>query len=99
MIFTSFIVTLYNICYTYFEKECSRCYICWMVNKNEILRFCKKVRKQLNYTQKELADAIDVSYATVNRWENSQVLPSKLAVKSFLDFCIVTVNVLNSYEK
>jgi transcriptional regulator with XRE-family HTH domain len=49
--------------------------------------FVKKVRKQLNYTQKELADALNVSYATVNRWENSQVLPSKLAVKSFLDFC------------
>lgn len=54
------------------------------------MKFCdfvKKVRKQLNYTQKELADALDVSYATVNRWENSQVSPSKLAVKSFLDFC------------
>ena len=49
--------------------------------------FVKKVRKQLNYTQQELADALDVSYATVNRWENNQVLPSKLAVKSFLDFC------------
>lgn len=54
------------------------------------MRYCdyvKKVRVQLNLTQKELAEAIDVSYATVNRWENSQVLPSKLAIKSFLDFC------------
>lgn len=33
------------------------------------------------------ADALGVSYATVNRWEINQVLPSKLAVKSFLDFC------------
>ena len=49
--------------------------------------FVKNVRKQLNYTQKELADALDVSYATVNRWENNQALPSKLAVKSFRDFC------------
>lgn len=49
--------------------------------------FVKEVRKQLNYTQKELAEAIDVSYATVNRWENKQSLPSKLAIKSFLDFC------------
>ena len=37
--------------------------------------------------KKELAEALDVSYATVNRWENKQALPSKLAVKSFLDFC------------
>ena len=49
--------------------------------------FVKNVRKQLNYTQKEVAEALDVSYATVNRWENKQALPSKLAVKSFLDFC------------
>lgn len=49
--------------------------------------FIKRVRKQLNYTQKELAEALDVSYATVNRWENNQALPSKLAIKSLLDFC------------
>lgn len=50
-------------------------------------KFVRNVRKQLKYTQKELADAIDVSYATVNRWENSKSIPSKLAVKSFMDFC------------
>lgn len=49
--------------------------------------FVKSVRKQLNYSQKELAAALDVSYATVNRWENNRVVPSKLAIKSFLDFC------------
>lgn len=53
----------------------------------EYSQFVKKVRKDLNLTQTELADALDVSYATINRWENSQVLPSKLAIKSFLDFC------------
>ena len=53
----------------------------------EYSQFVKKVRKDLNLTQTELAEALDVSYATINRWENSQVLPSKLAVKSFLDFC------------
>lgn len=53
----------------------------------EYSEFVKKIRKQLNYTQKELADALDVSYATVNRWENKQVSPSKLAINRFLDFC------------
>ena len=53
----------------------------------EYSQFVKKVRKDLNLTQTELAEALDVSYATINRWENSQVLPSKLAIKSFLDFC------------
>ena len=76
------------MCYTFLEEKCSRCYI--LMNGEVKMKYCefvKKVRKQLNYTQKELADALDVSYATVNRWENNQVLPSKLAVKSFLDFC------------
>lgn len=62
----------------------------YLLDGEERMKYCdfvKKVRKQLNYTQKELAYALDVSYATVNRWENSQVLPSKLAVKSFIDFC------------
>lgn len=62
----------------------------YLLDGGERMKYCdfvKKVRKQLNLTQKELAVALDVSYATVNRWENSQVLPSKLAVKSFLDFC------------
>ncbi|RDU21913.1 helix-turn-helix transcriptional regulator [Anaerosacchariphilus polymeriproducens] len=49
--------------------------------------FVKKVRKDLNLTQKQLADELEVSYATINRWENSHVLPSKLAIKSFIDFC------------
>lgn len=47
----------------------------------------KQVRIQLNLSQKQLADALSVSFATINRWENSHVLPSKLAQKSFCDFC------------
>ena len=45
------------------------------------------VRKRLNLSQKQLADAISVSFSTINRWENSHVVPSNLAVKSFYDFC------------
>ncbi len=49
--------------------------------------FVKNVREKLNMTQQELADALDVSFASVNRWENNQVFPSKLAIKSFREFC------------
>ena len=76
------------MCYTWNEVKYSKCYAC--ANGEDEMKYCefvKKVRKQLNYTQKELANALNVSYATVNRWENNQVIPSKLAVKSFLDFC------------
>lgn len=49
--------------------------------------FVISVRKQLGLSQKELAAAINVSFSTINRWENGHVVPSNLAVKSFYDFC------------
>ena len=47
----------------------------------------KYARKQLSMTQTELAKALGVSFATVNRWENGQVNPSSLAKTAFEDFC------------
>lgn len=49
--------------------------------------FVKEVRHKLKLSQKQLADAVNVSYTTINRWENGHVTPSNLAVKSFYDFC------------
>lgn len=53
----------------------------------EFSAMIKQVRIQLNLSQKQLAEALSVSFATINRWENSHVVPSKLAQKSFYDFC------------
>ncbi len=39
----------------------------------------KEVRWQLAISQEDLARELGVSYATVNRWENGQAKPSKLA--------------------
>ena len=47
----------------------------------------KEVRRQLGLSQKELAHALGVSFATVNRWENGRTVPSKLALKQFTAFC------------
>lgn len=47
----------------------------------------KKVRSQLNLSQEDLAHAIGVSFATVNRWENGKTSPSKLARRQFDQFC------------
>ncbi len=47
----------------------------------------KYVRKQLGFSQKEMADALNVSFATINRWENAKVNPSNLAQRTFYDFC------------
>ena len=53
----------------------------------EFAKIVKTVRHKLNLSQTELADALNVSFATINRWENNKVMPSKLAIKSFKDFC------------
>ncbi|MFN2366329.1 MAG: helix-turn-helix domain-containing protein [Desulfurivibrionaceae bacterium] len=47
----------------------------------------KEVRRQLALSQEELAHALGVSFATVNRWENGRTAPSKLAQRQFDLFC------------
>lgn len=47
----------------------------------------KEVRRQLQLSQEELAHALGVSFATVNRWENGKTSPSKLAQRQFAQFC------------
>ena len=47
----------------------------------------KEVRRQLRLSQEELAHALGVSFATVNRWENGKTRPSKLALNQFRTFC------------
>jgi putative transcriptional regulator len=37
------------------------------------------IRQQLRMTQEEFAHAIAVTASTVNRWENSHAVPSRLA--------------------
>ena len=49
--------------------------------------FVISVRRKLELSQKQLAKAVNVSFSTINRWENGHVVPSNLAVKSFYDFC------------
>jgi len=45
------------------------------------------VREKLNISQEDLARALNVSYATINRWENSKTKPIKMAQAAFSDFC------------
>lgn len=47
----------------------------------------KEVRRQLSISQEDLARELGVSYATVNRWENGQAKPSKLARAQWDAFC------------
>jgi DNA-binding transcriptional regulator YiaG len=54
------------------------------MNKAEIV---KQVRSRLGISQEDLARALHVSYATVNRWENEQASPSRLAWRQFVAYC------------
>ena len=47
----------------------------------------KEVRLQLALSQEDLARELGVSYATVNRWENDQAKPTKLARAQLDAFC------------
>ncbi len=52
--------------------------------------FAKKVRlarEKLHFSQEDLARALNVSYATINRWENGKTKPNKMAQNVFFDFC------------
>lgn len=47
----------------------------------------KEVRRQLALSQEDLARELGVSYTTINRWENGQSMPSKLAKAQLSAFC------------
>ena len=47
----------------------------------------KFVRSQLKLSQEDLAHKLGVSFATINRWENGNYQPSRLAKKAFEDYC------------
>lgn len=46
----------------------------------------KALREQLDISQEDLAKALGVSFATVNRWENNKTKPSTLAKNQFERF-------------
>jgi DNA-binding XRE family transcriptional regulator len=45
------------------------------------------VRDKLKISQEELARSLNVSFATINRWENSKTKPIRMAQATFNDFC------------
>lgn len=54
------------------------------------MEFHKKllyVRAKLNLSQGELANKLNVSFATVSRWENNKSIPTKKAQMVFDQFC------------
>jgi len=53
----------------------------------EFPRIVKTVREKAGMSQEDLARALNVSFATINRWENGKTHPNKLTQAVFFDFC------------
>ncbi len=47
----------------------------------------KSMRTELDVTQEQLAHDLDISYTTLNRWENGHNVPSRLVQKEIARYC------------
>ena len=47
----------------------------------------KQAHMDLGISQEELAQTLNVSYVTINRWENGKSEPNRLAKSVFYSFC------------
>lgn len=57
---------------------------------DEVMSFgsvVKHVRMQLGLSQEQLARELNISFSTINRWENGKSLPSQMAKELFYVFC------------
>ena len=50
-------------------------------------RFVREIRTAAGLSQEEFAQRLGVSFATINRWENSRAVPNNLAQNTLYDFC------------
>ena len=57
------------------------------LNRTDYPALLKEIRAQLGLSQEDLARELGVSFTTVNRWENGQTKPSKLARARREAFC------------
>ena len=56
------------------------------------------VRRKLSMSQEDLARELNVSFSTINRWENEKTKPIKMAKAVFSDFCIKHNIIFNENE-
>lgn len=45
------------------------------------------LRAKLNVSQEKMAEYLDVAFATINRWENSRAVPSKIHMIQIDELC------------
>lgn len=62
----------------------------------------KDIRRQLNITQEQLAHELNISFSTINRWENDRMAPSKLAKMRLIEYCLnnhIESDILLNFKK
>lgn len=50
-------------------------------------KLIKQIRAYLNMSQTEFAEQLNVTFQTVNRWENGRAVPNRLAQSKMFDLC------------
>lgn len=69
------------------------------MNQVKIGLFIQTERKELGFTQKELADKVGVSDKTISKWETGNGLPDLSSMEILCETLHITVNELLSGEK
>lgn len=62
-------------------------YRCHIISDMNYAKLIKKIRESLLLTQTELAEMLQVSFATINRWENGHHEPTIKQKRALRDFC------------
>ncbi len=55
-------------------------------------------RAKLKISQDKLAKELGVSFSTINRWENGNTRPNKIAIINFNEFCKKNQIVIKDYD-
>ena len=58
----------------------------------------KKLRKEINITQKELAQKLNINQSVMNKYENGQIEPSIDNLKKIADFFNISIDSLVEHE-
>ena len=65
------------------------------MSQEEFSQLIKKIRKDNNLTQKELADSLYVTYQAVSKWENGKSMPDMVMMKNICQIYNVDLNPKN----
>lgn len=51
-------------------------------------KIIRSIRKEMELSQEQLARELNISFSTINKWENRKTPSSKLSKDKFVNYCI-----------